>query len=250
MKNRSLTALIVAGGLAMSAAVATRTFAEPPATTPTTPATTTQPSSEPGKKHDGPKAERKDKKDEKKAEAKGVKVGDTAPAFNVTDTEGKAVKLEDFKGKTVVLIWFNPSCPGITMHFTKESMTFNKLYEEYNSKGVEFVAVNSGSADKEGGKKDDNVKAKNEWKMQFPIALDTTGEMGRAYGATNTPHVFVINKEGKIGYKGAIDNGSFREGKVGEKNYVKNALDNILASKAADPAETKPYGCPVKYSAK
>ncbi len=248
MKIRFLTALVLAGGLAMSVSVASRAFAEPPAATP---ATTTQPATDAGKKHDAPKTDKQEKKAEKKAEkhadAKGVKVGDTAPAFNVTDTDGKTVKLEDFKGKTVVLFWFNPECPGITMHFSKETMTFNKLHQEYNSKGVQLLAVNSGAAGKEGSGKDLNAKMKADWKMEYPILLDETGAMGKAFGATNTPHVFIINAEGKIAYKGAIDNGDFRSGKVGDKNYAKNALDSILAGKAVENAETKPYGCAVKY---
>jgi peroxiredoxin len=241
MQNRFLTALVLAGGLALSVGIAAQ--AQQPANTgkPTTaPATATQPTTTDKKM---------DKKDEK-TEQKGVKVGDTAPAFTLTDTDGKTVKLEDFKGKTVMLFWFNPACPGITMHFTKDTMTFNKLYEEYHSKGVEFVAINSGAAGKEGASKEENVKAKTDWKVQFPIALDPTGDTGHAYGATNTPHVFIINKDGKIAYKGAIDNGNFGKGTVGDKNYAKLALDNILAGKAADPATTKPYGCSIKFAQK
>ncbi len=244
MKTRFLTALVLAGGLAMSVSVASRAFAEPPAATP---ATTTQPATDSGKKQDAPKGDKQEKKTEKKAEAKGVKIGDAAPAFNVTDTDGKAVKLEDFKGKTVVLYWFNPECPGITMHFAKETMTFNKLHEEYNSKGVQVLAVNSGAPGKEGSGKELNAKNKSEWKMEYPVLLDEAGTMGKAYGATNTPHVYIINTEGKVVYKGAIDNGNFRAGKVGDKNYAKNALDSILAGKAVENAETKPYGCAVKY---
>lgn len=237
MKTRLLTALMLAGGLALSVSVASRTFAEPPATTPATGA---------DHKHDGPD-HKHEKKTDKKADKKGVSIGDAAPSFSLTDTDGKTVKLEDFKGKAVVLVWFNPECPGVTMHFTKETMTFNKLHEEFNTKGVQILAINSGAPGKQGSGKDLNAKMKADWKMEYPILLDESGAAGRSYGATNTPHVFVINTEGKIAYKGAIDNGDFRSGKVGDKNYAKMALDNILASKAADPAETKPYGCSVKY---
>jgi peroxiredoxin len=236
MQNRFLTALVLAGGLALSVGVAAQ--AEPPAGKQTAP-THAQPSGETGKKHDG-----------KTAEHHGVKVGDAAPAFTLTDTDGKTVKLEDYKGKTVVLFWFNPTCPGITMHFTKDTMTFNKLYNEYHTKGVEFVAINSGAPGKEGSGKELNAKMRTEWKMEYPIALDETGETGHAYGATNTPHVFIVDKDGKIAYKGAIDNGSFMKQKAGDKNYAKMALDNILAGKAAEPATTKPYGCAVKYASK
>ncbi|HMN42556.1 MAG TPA: redoxin domain-containing protein [Phycisphaerales bacterium] len=234
MKTRFVTALMLAGGLALSVSVASRTFAEPPAT-------------EPGHKHDGDAGHKHEKKAEKKAEKKGVKIGDEAPAFALTDTDGKTVKLEDYKGKAVVLFWFNPECPGVSMHFTKETMTFNKLYEEYHTKGVQILAINSGAAGKQGSGKEFNAKMKTDWKMEYPILLDESGATGHAYGATNTPHVFVIGTDGKIAYKGAIDNGDFRSGTVGDKNYAKMALDKVLASKAADPAETVPYGCAVKY---
>ena len=226
-----LTALVLAAGLCFGAS----TFAQP--TGKTTAPAASQPGSDHPKKHEGTK-------DEKKA-SKGVKVGDVAPAFSLTDTDGKTVKLEDFKGKIVVLEWFNPECPFIVKHHSVNK-TFNDLYDQFNSKNVVFLAINSSAAGKEGAGKELNATKKTEYKMMYPILLDESGEVGHLYGATNTPQCFVIGTDGKLAYAGAIDNNTDVK-KAGDKNYVKMALDNVLASKAADPATTKPYGCGVKY---
>jgi peroxiredoxin len=233
MKSSSiLTALVLAAGIGFGAS----TFAQPSGKSATT---TAQPGAEHGKKHDG-------MKDDKKTESRGVKVGDVAPAFSLTDTDGKTVTLESLKGKIVVLEWFNPECPYIVKHHSLNH-TFNDLYEQYNTKNVAFLAINSTAKGKEGNGKEVNAAKKTEFKLQYPILLDESGDVGHAYGATNTPHCFVIGADGKIAYMGAIDNSTDPK-KAGEKNFVKMALDNVLAGKAAEPATTKPYGCGVKYA--
>lgn len=178
-----------------------------------------------------------------------AKVGDMAPAFTLKDTDGKEHTLADFKGKTVVIEWYNPGCPFIVKHHSesKNNMTFNKLYEEYNSKGVVFLAINSSAPGKEGHGLEMNKKKKEEYKLPFPVLLDESGDTGRAYGAKTTPHCYVINAEGKIVYAGAIDNNKNID-KAGDKNYVKAALDETLAGKAVTEATTAPYGCSVKYA--
>ena len=227
-----LTVLIAAGAVGLG----TASFAQPSGKT----TTTDKPAATQPKDHKGDKADKGTKTDS----TMGVKVGDMAPAFSLTDTDGKTVSLEQFKGKVVVLEWFNPECPFIVMHH-KDAQTFNELYQQYNTKGVVFLAINSSAAGKEGAGKDLNAKKKTEYKMQYPILLDESGATGHAYGATNTPHCFVIGTDGKIAYAGAIDN--YQQDKKHDKNYGKMALDNVLAGKAADPASTKPYGCGVKY---
>lgn len=225
-----LAGIVVAGGIAFGVAY--------------TPAQAQPGSSTGGSKmqsHEGKK------KDEKHAEA-AAKVGEAAPAFTLTDLDGKTVKLSDFSDKVVVLEWFNPECPFVVKHHdeAKKNMTFNKLYDEYNSKGVVFLAINSSASGKQGNGKELNIKKKAEYKMQYPVLLDESGEVGRTYGAKTTPHCFVINK-GTLVYKGAIDNNQNID-KAGDKNYVKNALDEVLAGKAVTEAETKSYGCSVKYN--
>lgn len=181
--------------------------------------------------------------------ASSLKVGDAAPAFTLTDTDGKTHNLSDFKGKVVVIEWFNPECPFIVKHHaeSKKNMTFNKLYEEYNSKGVVFLAINSSAPGKQGAGLELNKKMKTEYKMEYPILLDESGDTGREYGAKTTPHCFVIDAAGHLAYQGAIDNNSNID-KGGDKNYVKAALDEVLAGKSVSESQTKSYGCSVKYA--
>lgn len=206
----------------------------------------TAPGHAPGVKHEE-KTEKHDAKKMDKAEKPaGAKVGEAAPAFTLTDTDGKSHNLSDFKGKTVVLEWFNPQCPFIVKHH-KLNKTFAELYENYNSKDVVFIAINSSGKGNEGNGAELNKKFKGEWKIAYPILLDESGTVGKAYGARTTPHVFVIDSKGIVAYNGAIDNNKDAE-KAGDKNYVKAALDAVLAGKPVAEATTQPYGCSVKYA--
>lgn len=220
-----LAALTITGGLLVAGAMTAPAFADP------------------GAKTAAPKHEKKE------VSTDGVKVGDAAPAFTLKDTDGKEHTLAELKGKVVVLEWFNPECPFIVKHHSeaKKNMTFNKLYDDYNSKGVVFLAINSSAAGKQGNGLELNKKMKTEYKLPYPILLDESGDVGHAYGAKTTPHCFVINAEGKVAYMGAIDNNKNID-KAGDKNYVKAALDEILAGKPVTEATTASYGCGVKYS--
>lgn len=191
--------------------------------------------------------DKKDNKDAKKDEKKteGVAVGSVAPGFELTDTEGKAIKLSDFAGKVVVLQWFNPGCPFVKKHY-EGANTFNELNKKYSDKGVVFLAINSGAAGKEGAGKETNATAKKDWKIEYPVLLDEAGTVGKTYGAQRTPEMFVIDKEGKVVYHGAIDDNKEMKG-TGKTNYVAKALDEVLAGKQVTTAETKLYGCTVKY---
>jgi peroxiredoxin len=192
-------------------------------------------------------ADKGDKKHEDKADKKAeAKIGEMAPDFTLTDTDGKTVKLSDFKGKTVVLEWFNPECPFVLKHHQKFH-TFNDLYTQYNSKNVQFLAINSSAAGMQGAGKDMNKTKKEEFKMQYPVLLDEAGTVGHMYGSKNTPTCFVIDKDGKLVYRGAIDNNDSPD-KAGDKNYVKMALDEVLAGKTVTESSTKAYGCGVKYA--
>jgi peroxiredoxin len=217
--------------------------AEPPKTTPSQPAAT------PAAKPTGtqPAAKPEDKKTEKKDtgahEATGVKIGQTAPDFNLTSADGKTIKLADFKGKIVVLEWFNPECPVIVGKHKEGA--FKALTEKYG-KDVTFVAINSSAKGQQGYGKDINAKTAKEWGVTYPILMDEDGKIGHAYGAKTTPHMFVINTDGKIAYMGAIDDGG--PGKPGKTNYVAAALDSLLKHETVATTETKPYGCSVKYA--
>ncbi|MBC7833509.1 MAG: redoxin domain-containing protein [Phycisphaerales bacterium] len=176
-----------------------------------------------------------------------AKVGEKAPDFTLTDVDGKSWKLSDATkaGKIVVLEWYNPDCPVIVAHH-KDAKTFNELHTNYSSKGVMVVAINSSAEGKQGFGKERNAESRKEYGIEYPILLDAEGAVGHMYGAKTTPHVYIVNKDGVLAYAGAIDN----QKKDGKVNYAKAALDELLAGKAVTTAETKPYGCGVKYSSK
>lgn len=198
-------------------------------------------------------AEEAKKKAEEEAKAKakpkagGVTAGDVAPAFTLKDTDGKEHTLADLTkdGKIVVIQWFNADCPFVKKHY-RETKTFNDLATKYKDKGVEFVAINSGSPGKQGAGVDRNKKAKTDWAIPYPILLDESGEIGKAYGAKRTPEMFIVNKDGKVVYHGAIDDDAGGDS-VGSTNYVSKALDEVLDGKDVTMATSKPYGCSVKY---
>jgi peroxiredoxin len=193
---------------------------------------------------------KKDKSDKSKKDkaGKGVTTGDTAPNFSLTDTAGNSVELASFLkdgSNIVVLQWFNPDCPFVKMHY-QDTKTFNDLHAKYKDKGVVFLAINSGAAGKQGAGLDRNKKAVTDWNIAYPVLMDESGDVGRAYNAKTTPEMFVIGKDGVIAYHGAIDDAKGTDG-PGKNNYVAKALDEVLAGTSVTKAKTEPYGCKVKY---
>src|SRR4051812_11250066 len=176
-------------------------------------------------------------------------VGTNAPDFSLTDSKGKTQSVSQYKGKYIVLEWFNPDCPFVKKHYGSGNM--QKVQEEFTKKGVVWLSIDSSAPGLEGNLTADQANAKmTEWKTkQTALVLDPDGKAGQAYGAKNTPHMFVINPEGKIIYEGAIDSkASANPSDIqGATNYVKVALDESLAGKTVSTANTKPYGCSVKY---
>ncbi len=183
------------------------------------------------------------KKDKAEQPSTGAKIGEMAPGFTLTDTSGKTVNLSDYKGKIVVLDWFNPTCPVCAMHY--KAGTIQNTAAKFKDKNVVFLAINSGGAGIDGSGKDENAKAKKDWKVEFPVLLDESGKVGHSYGAKTTPHCFVIDAKGTLVYAGAIDNGS--PGKVGTVNYVEKALNEVTKGETVSTATSTPYGCGVHY---
>ena len=176
-------------------------------------------------------------------------VGTTAPDFSLTDAKGETHSPSQYKGKYVVLEWFNPECPFVKKHYGTGNM--QKLQEEYTSKGVVWLTIDSNAPGSEGNLSADAAgKVMTGWKTrQTALLLDPEGKAGRAYGAKNTPNMVVINPEGKIVYEGAIDSKATPNPAdiPNSTNYVKVALDESLAGKPVTTSTTKPYGCSVKY---
>jgi peroxiredoxin len=181
--------------------------------------------------------------------AGGAEVGKPAPAFSLKDLDGKDVSLASFKGKTVVLEWFNPGCPFVKKSHEKGSL--KDTAKRATDKGVVWLAINSGAPGKQGHGVETNRENAKTWSMGHPILLDESGAVGKAYGATNTPHVFIVDKEGTLVYAGAIDNSPDGEGESPEGgklvNWVDQALGEIEAGKPVSMPRTKAYGCGVKY---
>ena len=178
-----------------------------------------------------------------------IKVGSLAPEFAPPDVEGKVVKLSDYKGKTVVLEWFNPECPFVNAAHTKGSLvgTAKRITE----KGVVWLAVNSTTKSSSDYTDPAALTAQltKFGAAQAGYLVDEPGIMGRAYGAKTTPHMYIIDPSGKLVYNGAIDDkrSTNLDDVKTAKNYVVAALDEMKAGKPVSVASTAPYGCSVKY---
>ena len=168
-------------------------------------------------------------------------IGQPAPAFTLQDQNGKSVSLHDFMGKIVVLEWTNPDCPIVQRHY--EARTMLNLYGEYKGKDVAWLAINSTNYD---GNKN-NLDWANQQGIAYPVLNDASGQVGHAYHATNTPNMFIVDKNGVLAYRGAIDNDPQGDMTSGKINYVNQALTEMLAGKPVSVPETKAYGCSVKY---
>lgn len=183
------------------------------------------------------------------APALAIEPGDTAPAFTLKNTDGDEVSLADYEGKTVVLEWTNYDCPFVKKHYTSGNLP--DLQKQYTDKDVVWLVVNS-AGESNGAymePADLGKRADKEGSNATEVLLDPTGETGKAYGATNTPQMYVISEDGKIAYMGAIDDKSGTEVDEIEtaNNHVVDALELIMADKPVAVAKTKPYGCSVKY---
>src|SRR4030042_3355791 len=167
-----------------------------------------------------------------------------APEFTLKNYNNKEVKLADYKGKIIVLEWFNYECPFVKYHYEKAS-TMKNLAARYKDKNVVWLTINSTSHQETSKNKE--FAEKN--KILYPILDDSPGVIGKAYKAKPTPHIFIINAKGNIVYNGAIDNAPLGKVPENEKliNYVDKALEELIAGKEGSTGTTKPYGCSVKY---
>jgi peroxiredoxin len=176
--------------------------------------------------------------------AKAV-VGQAAPDFSLTDLDGKTHRLSDFKGKTVVLEWVNPECPFVGRHYSTGNMP--GLQKSATADDVVWLTINSASPKEQGDYAPDKAKGWMKKVSAAPTAYlrDSDGKVGKAYDAKTTPHMFVINPEGKLVYEGAIDDSPRGSDKA--QNYVTAALTAVKSGGMPEKTNTKPYGCNVKY---
>jgi peroxiredoxin len=175
-------------------------------------------------------------------------VGKPAPDFTGTDINGQTHRLSDYKDKIVVLEEYNLDCPFCANHFKTGAM--QELQGYATSKGVVWLLVNSvGSRSGSYRKPEQARKEFVAQKMKATAWLDDhSGAIGKAYGLKTTPHMIVIDQKGTVAYNGAIDDRAEPEGDPRTaRNYVREAIDSLMAGKPVAKTTSKPYGCGVKY---
>lgn len=180
----------------------------------------------------------------------GGEVGQSAPDFSLPDTNGQTHQLSQYKGKWVVLEWYQPDCPFVKKHYGSGNM--QALQKEFTAKGVVWLSIDSSAPGEEGNYPADKLNqiATSQGAARTALLLDPEGKVGHDYGAKTTPDMYIINPEGKLVYEGAIDNKPttvVADIKTA-MNYVKVALDSSMTGKSVSQTVTRPYGCSVKYA--
>jgi peroxiredoxin len=181
--------------------------------------------------------------------AQAAEIGQPAPDFTARNLAGESVSLADFKGRTVVLEWVNFACPFVKKHYV--SGNFPELQQRYTAANVVWLTICSSAEGKQGHHEPAAMveKAAKQGNKATHFLMDADGKVGKAYQAKVTPHMFIIDRDGKLAYDGAVDSKPSTDPAdvaTAEKLFV-NALDAVIAGKAAANAKNKPYGCGVKY---
>lgn len=178
------------------------------------------------------------------------KIGSTVPAsLTFSDAAGKVRTFGEFRGSPVVLEWTNPGCPFVKKHYDSGNM--QKLQADATAGGATWITVNSGAEGKQGYLNPATAAAEAK-KLGYNASVvvpDAEGKLGKAFGAETTPHMYVLDKDGKLAYMGAIDSiPSFDADDIAKaRNYVTATLDDLAAGRSVATPQTNPYGCSVKY---
>lgn len=176
-------------------------------------------------------------------------IGEPAPSFTLPDTHGEQHSLEDYRGEWVVLEWLNYGCPYVQKHY--ESGNIPSQQEKWTERGVNWFAVVSSAPGKQGHHPPDEMRERGkEFGVEADaILMDPEGEVGRAYGARTTPHMFVIDPEGEVVYMGGIDDVPTARIEDLERatQLVDRALEQATAGEEVARPTSRPYGCSVKY---
>jgi peroxiredoxin len=177
-------------------------------------------------------------------------VGQAAPPFSAAASNGASVALADYRGKVVVLEWTNHECPYVRKHY--ETGNMQTLQKEAAAKGAVWLSVISSAPGEQGHVTAGQANELTVRRQAAPAAvlLDPQGTVGRHYGATVTPHMYVIDPQGVLVYAGAIDDRptTRRSDVQGAQNYVRAALEAVLAGRPVRTPATRAYGCTVKYA--
>jgi peroxiredoxin len=183
------------------------------------------------------------------AAGEAPQIGQFAPDFTAMDSNGDSVRLSEYHGKTVVLEWTNADCPFTRKHYSSGNMQRIQALAQKN--GIVWLTINSSAPGKQGyvnGAAADAL-ANSRHALPTAVVLDPTGTVGHLYAAKTTPHMFVIDQQGKLEYMGGIDSiASTDEADIGRAEpYLKEAMLAVAAGHAAPHPVTKPYGCSIKY---
>ena len=178
-----------------------------------------------------------------------ARIGAPAPAFTLTDSNGRTVSLADFKGKTVVLEWTSHECPYVGKHYGGNNM--QALQKKWTGQGVVWLSVISSGPGQPGHVSPQQANKLTADRGAAPTAVlfDPTGKVGRAYGARTTPHMYVVTGEGALVYMGGIDDKPTArlEDLKSAKNFVDAALSEIAQGKPVSVTSSRAYGCSIKY---
>lgn len=181
----------------------------------------------------------------------GLKTGDVAPVFNLKNVDGKMVSLNDYRRERGLILVFSCNhCPYVKLYEDR----INELDANYKEQGFPVVAINSNDPISHPSDSYENMKVRAEEKnFTFPYLVDDTQDIAKAYGATRTPHVFLLQSndsgEFKVKYIGAIDNDTEGEMSKSEReNYVENAISALQSGETPNPDFTKAIGCTIKWS--
>ena len=176
-------------------------------------------------------------------------IAGAVPNFRAFDMHGKVVDLSQYRGKTVVLEWNNPGCPFVQKHYNSGNM--QKTQAAAVAQGAVWLTINSGAPGKQGYMTGPEAQKFVTGQKAKPTAylLDPKGLVGKGYGAKTTPHMYIIDGNGRLVYKGGIDDRATADAAdiAKARNHVLAALGELKAGKPVSVAETRPYGCSVKY---
>ena len=177
------------------------------------------------------------------------KVGESAPDFTAKASNGKTLRLSDYRGKYVVLEWHNNGCPYVGKHYNSGNM--QRLQKQWTARGVMWFTIISSAPGKQGyvtASEENNYMTKMQ-AVPTGALLDPTGEIGHLYDAKTSPQMVVINPQGIVIYDGAIDDKPTTDlsDVAGATNFVNLALEQAMAGRPVETPATRPYGCSVKY---
>jgi peroxiredoxin len=175
-----------------------------------------------------------------------VDVGAQAPQFTAKGADGKQHSLRDYAGKLVVLEWTNPVCPFTAVKY--KSGTMQALQRYAASRQIVWLSIDTAAPDKAGYLTPPAARARIAQTHATVTAFlfDVDGNIARSYGAKTTPSFFLVNRDGKLAYEGAMDDQVFADDSAGHE-YVKSALDDLVAGRRVQKTETQPQGCAVEY---